>query len=69
MLETVKEVASELAKDSTTFADFYLDYVMSIQDEIIDASVNSLAKKVSTVDSITAVEGAITAIHDSLAEL
>lgn len=39
MLETVKSKIAELKNDSTTFNQFYIDYMMKIQDKDLDNEI------------------------------
>ena len=55
MLEAIKEEIEAAKNDSTPFCDFYQQYVMSMQDLLIESEIKSFSNKAEGVTGVKSV--------------
>lgn len=65
MLETVKQYIQDL--DTTSFQEFFVHYVLEVQDSNIESEVSSAFRRVSTeIDTLNYVDRLIDTDHEGL---
>ncbi len=64
MLETIKELIKEA--ENLDFGEYYLDYVLSVQESALDADVEEARRKLVSISQLNEMEKNINGMIDSL---